>query len=121
MMKTGENVHTYTIMIHYYYAPSGHDAMVINMQTFFINQYCELLIHLLIRVGYCRCEKYPDDEACKSTTLPMLLAVTTFSSFESSESMLGLGDIVLPGLLLAWTARYLLHSSGIHVMFIYSI
>jgi signal peptide peptidase-like protein 2B len=51
------------------------------------------------------CEKYPDDETCQTTELPMLLVVPTFSSYLSSESMLGLGDIVLPGLLLVWTAR----------------
>lgn len=51
------------------------------------------------------CEKYPTDESCQTTQLPMLLVVPTFSSYESSESMLGLGDIVLPGLLLVWCAR----------------
>ena len=51
------------------------------------------------------CEKYPSDESCQTTQLPMLLVVPTFSTYESSESMLGLGDIVLPGLLLVWCAR----------------
>jgi signal peptide peptidase-like protein 2B len=51
------------------------------------------------------CEKYPTDESCETTQLPMLLVVPTFSSYESSESMLGLGDVVLPGLLLVWCAR----------------
>ena len=51
------------------------------------------------------CEKYPTDDSCQTTQLPMLLVVPTFSSYESSESMLGLGDIVLPGLLLVWCAR----------------
>jgi hypothetical protein len=52
------------------------------------------------------CEKYPSDDLCQSEVLPMLLVMPTFSSYLSSESMLGLGDIVLPGLLLAWAARY---------------
>lgn len=51
------------------------------------------------------CEKYPTDDTCQTTQLPMLLVVPTFSSYESTESMLGLGDIVLPGLLLVWCAR----------------
>ena len=51
------------------------------------------------------CEKYPTDSDCYTNTLPMLLFVPTFSSYLTSESMLGLGDIVLPGLLLVWAAR----------------
>lgn len=51
------------------------------------------------------CEKYPDKTVCDTSTLPMLLAVPTFTSFSSTESILGLGDIVLPGMLLVWTAR----------------
>ena len=51
------------------------------------------------------CEKYPSDSDCNINTLPMLMIVPTFSSYLSSESLLGLGDIVLPGLLLVWAAR----------------
>ena len=51
------------------------------------------------------CEKHPSDSDCNMNSLPMLLIVPTFSSYLSSESLLGLGDIVLPGLLLVWTAR----------------
>jgi hypothetical protein len=43
------------------------------------------------------CEKYPDESVCNPVTLPMLLTVPTFSSYTSSESILGLGDMVLPG------------------------
>jgi uncharacterized membrane protein len=43
------------------------------------------------------CEKYPDEDVCSTSTLPMLLTVPTFSSYTSTESILGLGDIVLPG------------------------
>ena len=52
------------------------------------------------------CEKYPTDSDCDLNSLPMLLVVPTFSGYLSSESLLGLGDIVLPGLLLVWAARY---------------
>lgn len=52
------------------------------------------------------CEKYPTNSDCDTNTLPMLIVVPTFSSYLSSESLLGLGDIVLPGLLLVWAARY---------------
>jgi signal peptide peptidase-like 2B len=51
------------------------------------------------------CEKYPTDSDCALNSLPMLLVVPTLSSYLSSESLLGLGDIVLPGLLLVWAAR----------------
>jgi Signal peptide peptidase len=51
------------------------------------------------------CEKHPSDKDCNMNSLPMLLIVPTFSSYLSSESLLGLGDIVLPGLLLVWAAR----------------
>lgn len=51
------------------------------------------------------CEKYPDDVDCQSSSLPMLLVVPSINTYISSESMLGLGDIVLPGLLLVWAAR----------------
>jgi Signal peptide peptidase len=51
------------------------------------------------------CEKHPTDKDCNMNSLPMLLIVPTFSSYLSSESLLGLGDIVLPGLLLVWAAR----------------
>ena len=58
------------------------------------------------------CEKYPTNRDCNTNTMPMLLIVPTFSSYLSSESMLGLGDIVLPGLLLVWAARLDIRSYG---------
>lgn len=48
------------------------------------------------------CEKYPNDSDCASTELPMLLLLPQAGGY----SMLGLGDIVLPGLLVALAARY---------------
>jgi signal peptide peptidase-like protein 2B len=58
------------------------------------------------------CEKYPDDEYCSSNTLPMLITVPSISSYVSSESMLGLGDIVLPGLLVVFCARLDMRNRG---------
>ena len=58
------------------------------------------------------CEKYPDDADCQDTSLPMMLTVPTFSSYLSSDSILGLGDIVLPGLLLVWCARFDMRRHG---------
>lgn len=54
------------------------------------------------------CEKYPSDRACRGALapLPMLLAVPWFNDFRGGFSMLGLGDIVLPGLLVSFAARY---------------
>jgi len=53
------------------------------------------------------CEKYPDDSKCSSgEQLPMLLLLPRINDFHGGEAMLGLGDIVLPGLLLAFACRY---------------
>jgi len=54
------------------------------------------------------CEKYPSDKACRGAfaPLPMLLAVPWFNDFRGGFSMLGLGDIILPGLLISFAARY---------------
>ena len=59
------------------------------------------------------CEKYPDNDACATSTLPMLLYIPAFWTWDSdNDAMLGLGDIVLPGLLLVWAARYDLRRYG---------
>lgn len=52
------------------------------------------------------CEKYPSDSDCQSTELPMLLLLPRINDYEGGDTMLGLGDIVLPGLLVAFAARY---------------
>ncbi|KAL7542989.1 hypothetical protein ACHAXR_012286 [Thalassiosira sp. AJA248-18] len=54
------------------------------------------------------CEKYPSDRACRGTLapLPMLLAIPWFNDFRGGFSMIGLGDIILPGLLISFAARY---------------
>jgi len=54
------------------------------------------------------CEKYPLDKACRGALapLPMLLAVPWFNDFRGGFSMLGFGDIILPGLLISFAARY---------------
>lgn len=53
------------------------------------------------------CEKYPNDKDCQGgNPLPMLLAIPRLFDFTGGSSMLGLGDIVLPGLLLSFAARF---------------
>lgn len=54
------------------------------------------------------CEKYPSDSRCRGALapLPMLLGVPWFNDFRGGFSMLGLGDIILPGLLISFAARY---------------
>ncbi len=52
------------------------------------------------------CEKYPDDRNCQGgDPLPMLLTVPRIGDYQGGASLLGLGDIVLPGLLLSFAAR----------------
>jgi signal peptide peptidase-like 2B len=52
------------------------------------------------------CEKYPSDPGCRGgDPLPMLLTVPRLLDYQGGASMLGLGDIVLPGLLLSFAAR----------------
>mmetsp|Transcript_17687 Transcript_17687/g.20372 ORF Transcript_17687/g.20372 Transcript_17687/m.20372 type:complete len:727 (+) Transcript_17687:82-2262(+) len=52
------------------------------------------------------CEKYPNDSNCQGgDPLPMLLTVPRIFDYQGGSSMLGLGDIVLPGLLLSFAAR----------------
>jgi signal peptide peptidase-like protein 2B len=53
------------------------------------------------------CEKYPNDPDCQGgNPLPMLLAIPKLFDYMGGSSLLGLGDIVLPGLLLSFAARY---------------
>lgn len=53
------------------------------------------------------CEKYPRDNDCKGgDPLPMLLTVPRLFDYQGGSSLLGLGDIVLPGLLLSFAARF---------------
>jgi len=51
------------------------------------------------------CEKYPLDSKCDNTPLPMLFAIPRINDYRGGFSMLGLGDIVLPGLLCCFAAR----------------
>ena len=52
------------------------------------------------------CEKYPSDSDCKGgDPMPMLFSVPRLFDYQRGSSMLGLGDIVLPGLLLSFAAR----------------
>eukprot|EP00580_Thalassiosira_gravida_P016290 CAMPEP_0201665430 /NCGR_PEP_ID=MMETSP0494-20130426/6577_1 /ASSEMBLY_ACC=CAM_ASM_000839 /TAXON_ID=420259 /ORGANISM="Thalassiosira gravida, Strain GMp14c1" /LENGTH=569 /DNA_ID=CAMNT_0048144383 /DNA_START=19 /DNA_END=1728 /DNA_ORIENTATION=- len=53
------------------------------------------------------CEKYPFTSECKGgDPLPMLFAIPRLFDYQGGCSMLGLGDIVLPGLLLSFASRY---------------
>ncbi|KAL7532573.1 hypothetical protein ACHAXR_004713 [Thalassiosira sp. AJA248-18] len=53
------------------------------------------------------CEKYPHSADCKGgDPLPMLFAMPRIGDYQGGCSMLGLGDIVLPGLLLSFASRY---------------
>lgn len=56
--------------------------------------------------GYCL--RYPTDTEhdCRSESMPILLRVPKVLDWRSGSSLLGLGDIVLPGLLLVFCARY---------------
>lgn len=53
------------------------------------------------------CEKYPRDADCQGgDPLPMLFTVPRIWDYQGGDSLLGLGDIVLPGLLLSLAARF---------------
>ncbi|GMF48630.1 unnamed protein product [Phytophthora fragariaefolia] len=56
--------------------------------------------------GYCL--RYPTDtkHSCRSESMPILLRVPKMLDWRAGTSLLGLGDIVLPGLLLVFCARY---------------
>lgn len=52
------------------------------------------------------CEKYPSDSKCQGgNPLPLLLTIPHINDYRGGSSLLGLGDIVLPGLLTAFGAR----------------
>jgi signal peptide peptidase-like protein 2B len=52
------------------------------------------------------CQKYPSDSRCRDgQPLPMLLTIPRINDFRGGSSLLGLGDIVLPGLLISFAAR----------------
>jgi len=52
------------------------------------------------------CEKYPTTDGCRvPNPLPMLFAIPKIGDYQGGSSLLGLGDIVLPGLLLSFAWR----------------
>ena len=52
------------------------------------------------------CEKYPTEGDCRQgDPLPMLLTIPKINDYRGGGNLLGLGDIVLPGLLIAFAAR----------------
>lgn len=54
------------------------------------------------------CYKYPSDYRCSGSgaPLPMMLVFPWILDYRGGFSMIGLGDIVLPGLLISFAARY---------------
>mmetsp|Transcript_6520 Transcript_6520/g.13851 ORF Transcript_6520/g.13851 Transcript_6520/m.13851 type:complete len:962 (-) Transcript_6520:462-3347(-) len=53
------------------------------------------------------CYKYPDERSCKGIGfLPMLFMLPQVNDYANRSVILGLGDIVLPGFLIAFCARY---------------
>ncbi|TMW56976.1 hypothetical protein Poli38472_002901 [Pythium oligandrum] len=53
------------------------------------------------------CERYPEFPACVDPEpMPMLLTLPRIFNWVGGMSMLGLGDIILPGLLLSYALRY---------------
>ena len=58
------------------------------------------------------CEKYPTDYDCRDNTAPNLLVVPSIHDYRGGTCMLGLGDIILPGLLLVLVARIDMRQKG---------
>lgn len=57
--------------------------------------------------GEAFCFKYPDERACKGIGfLPMLFILPQVNDYANRSVILGLGDIVLPGFLIAFCARH---------------
>jgi signal peptide peptidase-like protein 2B len=53
------------------------------------------------------CERYPTDKGCLGgQPLPMLFTIPRMFDYQGGSSLLGLGDIVIPGLLLSFAARF---------------
>lgn len=52
------------------------------------------------------CEKYPSTPECQGgEPLPMLFSIPRIGDYEGGASLLGLGDIVVPGLLMSFACR----------------
>jgi signal peptide peptidase-like protein 2B len=51
------------------------------------------------------CEKYPNNRDCQNTALPNLIVVPAIDDYRGGDSLLGLGDIIIPGLFLVLIAR----------------
>ena len=52
------------------------------------------------------CDKYPHDSICHEDLLPIMLIVPSLFTWNTNDmQLLGLGDLMLPGLLLVWAAR----------------
>lgn len=56
--------------------------------------------------GYCLRYPYDTEYNCLQEKIPILLRLPKLCDWQAGEVMLGLGDIVLPGLLIVFCARY---------------
>jgi hypothetical protein len=53
------------------------------------------------------CKKYPFNVNCRGgDPLPVLFAIPRIGNYQGGSSMLGLGDIILPGLLPSFASRF---------------
>jgi signal peptide peptidase-like protein 2B len=52
------------------------------------------------------CEYHPKASECKHVSLPMVLSIPLIFSVYGGNALLGLGDIVIPGLLVSFCLRY---------------
>ncbi|DAZ93174.1 TPA: hypothetical protein N0F65_005524 [Lagenidium giganteum] len=52
------------------------------------------------------CERYPQASECHHQSMPMVLTIPLLFSFYGGNALLGLGDIIIPGLLVSFCMRY---------------
>ena len=59
------------------------------------------------------CDKYPHESVCRPDQIPMMLVVPPILTWNTYNSqILGLGDLLLPGLLVVWAARLDMRTYG---------
>ncbi|GAB9468995.1 Signal peptide peptidase-like, aspartyl protease family a22b [Globisporangium polare] len=58
-------------------------------------------------LGLSFCDQHPQDPAClHHQSVPMVLSIPLLFSFYGGNALLGLGDLIIPGLLVAFCIRY---------------
>lgn len=88
-----------------------YDVFMVFITPYLTQGHTSIMVHVATSGGPPKagpewCEKYPKDDNCMGgDPLPMLLTMPRFGDYRGGSSLLGLGDIVLPGLLLALAAR----------------